>query len=42
MGKPLSPRVREVAIKIGLGILIALMMLAVYNDIHRIIGSNIR
>ncbi len=42
MKRPLSPRVREIAIKIGLTILISLMMLAVYNDIHRIIGSNIK
>ncbi len=39
MRRPLSPRVKEIAVKIGLTLLIALMMLAVYNDIHRIIGN---
>ncbi len=37
-GKPLNPRAKELAIKVGMSILIGLMMLAVYNDIHRIIG----
>ena len=40
--KPLSPQLKEVAMKIGLGILIGLMMLAVYNDLNRLIGPNIK
>lgn len=37
IGRPLSPKVMEIATKIGLAILILLMMFAVYNDINRII-----
>jgi regulator of sigma E protease len=39
MRRPLSPRVKEVARKMGLALLITLMMFAVYNDIHRILGQ---
>ncbi len=34
--RPLSPRVREIATRIGLTLLIMLMLFAVYNDIMRI------
>jgi len=34
-GKPLSPRMQEVAYKIGIGLLVALMTFAVFNDIQR-------
>ena len=38
--KPLDPKWRILATKIGLSLLIALMALAVYNDIYRIINTN--
>ncbi|TVQ98450.1 MAG: RIP metalloprotease RseP [Desulfovibrionales bacterium] len=34
-GKPLNPRMQEIAYKIGIAFLIALMTFAVFNDIHR-------
>lgn len=34
-GKPLSPRMQEMAYKIGIAFLVALMTFAVFNDIHR-------
>ncbi len=37
--RPLSPRVREIATRIGLTLLIALMLFAVYNDIMRIMAG---
>ncbi len=37
--RPLSPKLRELSIKIGITILILLMTLAVYNDIFRIINK---
>ena len=40
--RPLSPEIKKTAMKIGLGILIGLMMLAVYNDINRLMGPNIK
>ncbi|HDD53044.1 MAG TPA: RIP metalloprotease RseP [Thermosulfidibacter takaii] len=37
-GKPVSTRTREVAQQVGLAIIIAIMVLAFYNDIGRLIG----
>lgn len=37
-GKPVSTRTREMAQQVGLAIIIAIMALAFYNDISRIIG----
>lgn len=34
-GRPLSPRMQEIAYKIGIAFLVALMTFAVFNDIHR-------
>lgn len=38
-GKPLSERVMEAGQKIGMAVLLALMTFALYNDIHRLVGS---
>lgn len=37
--RPLDPRWRTIAMQIGISLLIALMALAVYNDIYRIINT---
>ncbi len=37
--RPLDPKWRELAMKIGISLLIALMALAVYNDIYRILHT---
>ncbi len=34
-GKPLSPRIQEIAYKIGIAFLVTLLTFAIYNDIHR-------
>lgn len=38
-GKPVSTRIREMAQQIGLAIIIAIMVLAFYNDLTRLLGS---
>lgn len=38
-GKPVSERVMEVGQQVGLVVLFALMAFALYNDVHRLIGS---
>ena len=39
IGRPLDPKVQAMAMRIGLSLLIALMALAVYNDIYRILHT---
>jgi regulator of sigma E protease len=39
MGKPLNARGRELAQQVGMGLLIALMVFAFYNDISRFIAD---
>ena len=37
MGRPLNVRKREFAQKLGIGLLVLLMMVVIYNDITRIL-----
>jgi regulator of sigma E protease len=36
-GKPLSPRVQQTALKVGLSLILLLMVFAIYNDISRVL-----
>ncbi|MCF8085490.1 MAG: RIP metalloprotease RseP [Desulfohalobiaceae bacterium] len=38
LGRPVDPKWREVAMRIGLSLLIALMILVIYNDLFRLFG----
>lgn len=38
LGRPVDPKWREIAMRIGLSLLIALMILVIYNDLFRLFG----
>lgn len=38
VGKPVNPRVREVSTRVGMGLLLALMVFATWNDIARLLS----
>lgn len=38
IGKPVNPRVREVSTRVGMGLLLALMVFATWNDITRLLS----
>ena len=38
IGRPISPRVREVSTRVGMALLLALMVFATWNDITRLLS----